>query len=174
MFKHWQKGTLLYSSLMSKQRYIVITETISVTLISVYMLAETEEETILFIGGDVETRAGRVSRFFFFNLKYAGSQAWADRWLDRGISQSGRPWPIIPIHSRTSHPRLFVYTTGYARAWARVYFVVLHISSSMFKTNSIYNSTELHNIHYCVRVPPNRQINQEYVNHKIQQNKINN
>ena len=57
---------------------------------------------------------------------------------------------------------------------ARVYFVVLHISSSMFKTNSIYNSTELHNIHYCVRVPPNRQINQEYVNHKIQQNKINN
>ena len=51
---------------MFKQRYIVITGTISVTLISVYMLAETEEETILFIGGDVETRAGRVLRFFFF------------------------------------------------------------------------------------------------------------
>ena len=70
--------------------------------------------------------------------------------------------------------RFFSSTSGYAHAQARVNLMILHISSSMFKTNSIYNSTELHNIHYCVRVPPNRQINQEYVNHKIQQNKINN
>ena len=67
---------------------------------------------------------------------------------------------------------VFSSTSVYAHAQARVNLMILHISSSMFKTNSIYNSTELHNIHYCVRVPPNRQINQEYVNHKIQQNKI--
>ena len=96
-----------------------------------------------------------------------------DDWTGGSVSRVGPGRSFLSTPER-SHPRLFVYTTGYARAWARVYFVVLHISSSMFKTNSIYNSTELHNIPYCVRVPPNRQINQKYVNHKIQQNKINN